>query len=138
MKDGGEDFNEIAILDSSNHKNVMVRRWMERYTNKGEGIITKMQELTEPATIFTLGDKKRIKSEGQCNLSMLIHWMETELVVDVIDADLLLLILREEIKRLDITLHLDEDEIECNGKRSALIITDDGLPAIGVRKKRRR
>ena len=45
-------------------------------------------------TTFTLGDRKRVKSEGRYKLSMLNHGTETNLVVDVIDADLSQLIAR--------------------------------------------
>ena len=60
------------------------------------------------------------------------------MIVDVIDTDLPLLIARGEMRRLGITLHLDEDEVEYNGRRSALIITEDGLPAIGEEMAKRR
>ena len=75
--------------------------------------------------IFMLGDGRRIQSEGHYHLSMFICGIKTRLAVDVIYADLPLVIARE-------------DEMEYNGKRSALIITADDLPAIGVGKKQQR
>ena len=112
LKEDGKDTRQIAILYSGNHKNVMGRRWMEKLTRGGGGMVTAIQESIRPTTFFTLGDGRRVGSEGQYYLLMFIHRKKTRLVVDVVDADLLLLIARGEMEQLGITLHLDEYEIE--------------------------
>ena len=99
---------------------------------------TRVPRQAESRTTLILGDGEKMKSEGQYKLSMLIHGAATKIEVEVMDTDLPLLIGRGEMMQLVITLLLYEDKIKCTVKRSAIIITDDGLPAIKLKSKRRR
>ena len=62
--------------------------------------------------------------------------MKTTIKVDVVRADLPLLLARGEMEKLGVMLHLDEDEVEILGQRGSLMITADGLPAVDIRQRR--
>ena len=116
----------MATLDSSCSSNVVGQQWMRNYIEEAERNKTRIQGPTKSSRVFILGDRERMKSEGQYTILITMHGHEVMIEVNVVNTDLPLLLARGEMERFAVILHLDKDEVEILSRRGPLTISRSG------------
>ena len=80
--------------------------------------------------VFVFGDGGRRRSEGKYIIPTDINGQRRTLELDVIRADIPLLLSTAEMKNLDMAVDMTRAEIQIMGETKKLILTEDGLPAM--------
>ena len=86
--------------------------------------------------VFIFGNGGQRRSEGKYIIPTDINGQRRTLELDVIRADIPLLLSTAEMKNLDMAVDMTREEIRIMGETKKLILTEDGLPAMRLQPRR--
>ena len=130
----GEAFG-CAILDTGCSKSVCSQIWLDEYLETISNEEKKELNVIPSNTLFRFGDSKLYESKGKTKIPANVAGKEFKINVDVIEAEIPLLLSKDAMKKAGVIINMKNDEVKMFGRKVDVFLSKLGHYCVALNKK---